>query len=127
MEYDNDRIVKGTSRTELFCWLVFFLINPVINMLGIFHYQRSTWIILLLSSLFMLPVYIFFARFLAVQILFKKKYLLFAGLTVVFFFSAHLLHFLLYKFESVFVPSGSAAYFSYSDLTFEREIGRAHV
>jgi len=121
MEYDNDRIVKGTSRTELFCWLVFFLINPVVNMLGIFHYQRATWIILLLSSLFMLPVYIFFARFLAVQILFKGKYLLFAGLTVLFFFSAHLLLFLLYKFESVFVPNGSAAYFSYSDLTFERE------
>ena len=52
MEYDNDRLVKGTYKTEVYCWLIFALINPLVNSLGIFPHQKTAWIVLLVTSFY---------------------------------------------------------------------------
>ena len=36
MEYDNDRVVKGTYKLELASWVLFTIMNPLLNSLRIF-------------------------------------------------------------------------------------------
>jgi two-component system LytT family sensor kinase len=121
MEYDNDRIVKGTYKTEVFCWLLFVLINPLVNSLGIFPHQKTAWIILLVIGFLLLPVYILYARLLVPRFLFRKKYFLFTISTVFSFFLLHGLLFLLYKIAHVIVQDSGQSYFSYSLISFSRE------
>ena len=61
MEYDNDRIVKGTYKAEVCCWILFALIAPLVNSLGIFPHQKPAWIVLLVISLLLLPLYILYS------------------------------------------------------------------
>ena len=77
MEYDNDRIVKGTYKTEVYCWIFFLLIYPLVNSLGIFPHQKTAWILLMAVSLFLLPLYMLYARLIVTKFLFTKKILFF--------------------------------------------------
>ena len=121
MEYDNDRIIKGTYKAELYCWLIFFLINPLVNSLGIFPHQKPAWIALMGISLFLLPLYILYSRLIVAKFLFKRKYLMYALLTGLFFLVVHGLLFLLFKIPHAFIPGAGAEYFSYSAMSTFRE------
>src|SRR5664279_442983 len=103
MEYDNDRIVKGTYKTEVYCWVFFVLIYPVVNSLGTFPHQKTTWIPLMVISLFLLPMYMLYARLIVTKFLFPGRYFLFGLLTMPFAGLILFLLFLLFKFVLSFV------------------------
>ncbi len=121
MEYDNDRIVKGTYKTEVYCWVFFLLIYPLVNALGVFPHQKTTWILLLAVSLFLLPLYLLYARLIVAKFLFPGKYLVFGILTLLFAGLIHGLLFLLFKIPLSFVRGPGQDYFSYSASALIRE------
>jgi two-component system, LytTR family, sensor kinase len=121
MEYDNDRIVKGTYKGEVVCWVLFVLMNPLVNSLGSFPHQKLVWILLLVTSLLTSPLYILYSRLIVPKYLFTKRYLVWALFTVLFFLALHALLLFVYKVEISFDYSTNQAYFSYSSLTAYRE------
>jgi two-component system, LytTR family, sensor kinase len=121
MEYDNDKIVKGTYKTELYCWLIFAIINPLISGLEIFPHHKSMWIAMLVIQLCLLPLYILYSRFIVIKFLFTKKYSLFGGLTVLFSLIILFLLFLFYKIPAIFARETEQEYFSYSNFTIVRD------
>jgi two-component system LytT family sensor kinase len=123
MEYDNDRIIKGTYRAEVFCWLIFVLVNPLVSSLGIFPHQKIVWIILLVISLLICPVYILYSRIAVPKFLFAGNYLLFILSTILLFLLIHSLLFLLYKIPQSFARGPAEEYFLYSPTSQVRESG----
>jgi hypothetical protein len=121
MEYDNDKIVKGTYKGELYCWLVFTIINPLISGLEIFPHHKSMWIALLVIQLCLLPLYILYSRFIVIKFLFTKKYPLFAALTVSFYLVILFLLFLFYKIPAVYARDTEQEFFLFTNLTVLRD------
>jgi two-component system, LytTR family, sensor kinase len=121
MEYDNDRIVKGTYKIELYCWLLFVLINPLVNSLGIFPHQKMAWIVLIVINLLLLPLYILYSRIIVPKLLFTRHDLVYGLSTVLFFLLLHSILFLLYKAVQLFIHGAGEEYFSYSTITVARE------
>ena len=121
MEYDNDRIIKGIYKTELYCWLLFALIHPLADSLGVFPNHKLTWIVLAVINLLLLPVYMLYSRVVVPKFLFTKKLAAFGLLTIL---SVLLLHALTFMFFNLFKPlvnSNPQNYFSYSSGGFARE------
>jgi LytS/YehU family sensor histidine kinase len=121
MEYDNDKIVKGTYKGELYCWLVFAIINPLVSGLEIFPHHKSMWIALLVIQLCLLPLYILYSRFIVIKFLFAKKYPLFSGLTVSFYLVILFLLFLLYKIPAIYARDAEQEFFFFTNLTIVRD------
>jgi len=121
MEFDNDRIIKGTYKIELFCWIFFVLINPVINSLGIFPHQKIAWAVLLVISLLLSPLYILYSRIVVTKLLLIRKYMLYGLLTVALFLLVHLFLFLFYKIAQSIIPDLGQHYFFYTTATAARE------
>ncbi len=121
MEYDNDRIVKGTYKAEVFCWLIFVLINPLVYSLGLFPHQKSIWIVLLAVNGLMLPLYIFYSRLIVPKFLFTRKYLLYAIITVFFCLIVQTLVFLTYKIVQSILFGGGQDYFLNTPISIARE------
>jgi len=121
MEYDNDRIIKGTYKTELYCWLIFVLINPLVTSLGVFPHQQSAWIVMMATGLFLLPLYILYARTVVIRFLFNRKYLAFGGLTLLFAALVLSLLFVMYAIGQAFVHDPGYTYFSFSTISVVRE------
>lgn len=121
MEYDNDRIIKGTYSIELYCWILFVLINPLVNSLGTFPNQKTAWILLLVVSLLLSPLYILYSRIIVPKFLFTKRYLAYGLLTMAFFLVVYSLIFLLYKIAPSFDHEPAQNYFSYSASSMARE------
>ena len=121
MEYDNDRIVKGTYKEEVYCWLVFVLVNPLVNILGIFPYQKIAWLVLPVIALLLLPLYMLYSRLIVIKFLFKKKYLIFGLLTVLFYFLMLGVLFPLHKIAQSVVMGPGQYYFSFSNTSIVRE------
>jgi len=121
MEYDNDRIVKGIYKKELLCWLLFALIHPLADSLGVFPAHYLTWIVLLLINLLLLPLYMSYSRLVVPRFLFNKKIPVFAFVTVLFVLLLHLMTYLLFNLFKPLVNSNPQNYFSYSSSGFARE------
>jgi len=121
MEYDNDRIIKGTYKSELICWVIFFLLYPLVNSLGTFPHQKSAWIVLTGISLLLLPLYILYSRLIVARSLFKKKYLVFAALSGFFVLLVHSVLFLFFKIPHALISGTGTEYFFYSPLNAARE------
>jgi two-component system LytT family sensor kinase len=121
MEYDNDRLVKGTFKTEFYSWLLFVLMAPLVNSLGVFPHQPLAWIVLTGISLLMLPLYILYSRIIVPKFLFPGKYLPYAVLTVLFFFVIHLLIILFFNIGLAVINGPGQYYFFSSTATRVRE------
>jgi two-component system LytT family sensor kinase len=121
MEYDNDRIVKGTYKTEVWCWLFFLLIYPLVNSLGSFPHQRTAWILLMSVSLFLLPLYMLYSRLIVTKFLFKRKYFFFVLLSLSFVLLIHFLLYLIFKIAVSIVGPPGQEYFLYSSPAIIRE------
>ena len=121
MEYDNDRIIKATYKTEIICWLVFLLIQPLVNSLGIFPRQPVIWPVLLVTSLILLPLYLVYARIVVWRWLFEKKYMLFGLVSFGFFFLVLTIIFLLYLLLPGSVSAKGQGYFLYNATSIARE------
>jgi len=121
MEYDNDRIIKGTYKAEVCCWILFALINPLVNSFGIFPHQKPAWIILLASSLLLLPIYMLYSGIIVPKFLFKRNYTTYGFLTALFALLVLSIVFLLYKIAQPFVTGTRQDYFAYSAISIARE------
>ncbi len=121
MEYDNDRIVRGTHKSELVCWLVFALINPMVTSFGIFPNQKIAWVVLLVIAFLLLPLYMLYSRLIVIKFLFKKKYLIYGLLTVLFYFLILTLLLLLNSIAEAIVRGPGQYYFSFSTINIIRE------
>jgi two-component system, LytTR family, sensor kinase len=121
MEYDNDRIVRGTHKSELICWLVFALINPLVTSFGIFPNQITAWIVLLVIAFLLLPLYMLYSRLIVIKFLFKKKYLIYGLLTILFYFLILTILLPLSSIAEAIVRGPGQYYFSFSTITIIRE------
>jgi two-component system LytT family sensor kinase len=121
MEYDNDRVVKGIYKTELYCWVLFVILNPLVNGLGIFPHQPTAWMALMLVSLLISPLYIIYSRVIVPKFLYSGKHLLFGLLTILFFLTVLSLVFLLNGLMLFFVQGVGQYYFAFSTVTLARE------
>ena len=121
MEYDNDRIVKGRDKTELVRWVVFVIIQPLVNSLGIFPSQKLIWIVLMVISLLLLPLYLLYSGIIVPKFLFNKKYVIYGSLTLLFWLLVHFLVFLLFKIVQSLLNGEGVDYFSFSAYTIARE------
>jgi two-component system, LytTR family, sensor kinase len=121
MEYDNDRIVKGTYKTEVYCWIIFLMIYPLVTSLSVFPHQKTTWIILMAISLFLLPLYMLYSRLIVAKFFFTRRFFMFGLLTLFFAGLLHFLLFLLFKVALLFTRGPGQDYFSYSATGITRE------
>ena len=121
MEYDNDRIVKGTYKLELACWIVFAFLSPLVNSLGIFPENKIVWPVLLGIGVLTLPLYILYSRVIIPRFLFKNRFTAFGFISVIFVFLIHTLLFLLYRIGASMVPEAAQNFFAYSNNTMLRE------
>src|SRR5580693_4879156 len=121
MEYDNDRIVKGTHKSELYCWLIFAIINPLVNSLGIFPHQKIAWVVLIVIAMLLLPLYMLYSRLIVIKFLFKTKYLIYGLLTVLFYSLVLTLLLPLYEIAQAIVRGPGQYYFSFSTVSIVRE------
>ncbi len=121
MEFDNDRIVKGTFTAEIVCWVLFVLISPVLNCIGTFPHYKAAWLLVLTVSFLLAPLYILYARLIVPRFLFTKKYQLFGLLSVAFLLLVYALTFLLYKIALVFDSEPWTHYFTHANINIARE------
>lgn len=121
MEYDNDRIIKGTYKIEVFCWALVVLIYPIINSLAGFPQNKLVWPVLLGIHILIVPLYIVFSRWIVPKFLFAKRYTYFGLLCFLSFVVIHTLLFLLFKIALAIVPPNAEYYFSWSTLNLDRE------
>jgi sensor histidine kinase YesM len=125
MEYDNDRLIKPTSKTEIVTWILFFLFYPLINFFSFFSSDLIFLAILSGISGLLFPFYFLYSKFIIPNFLFKKRYLWFVLTTLALIAVIHLMLILLYSF--VHLDSNALqlqvrqSYFSYSNTTFDRE------
>jgi two-component system, LytTR family, sensor kinase len=121
MEYDNDKIVKGTHKSELFCWLFFAIIYPIVNSFGVFPNQKIAWVVLVVISFLLLPLYMLYSRLVVIKFLFKKKYLIYILSTVLFYFFILTVQLPLHKIAESIVRGPGQYYFSFSTASITRE------
>ena len=62
MEYDNDRKIDPPHKTEVFYWVVFAILSPMINAVTFFWYDALFWPALLISNLADYYPYTFYIR-----------------------------------------------------------------
>jgi len=122
MEYDNDRRLPPTHRTEIFCWVLLAVLNPLVNSLTIFWMDRRIWLPLFFISLIVFPAYVIYARIIVPRFLFRHRYFSFTILSVIFFVSIQALltavYALILKSEPLLIEQ---SYFSYKTGTVVRE------
>ena len=121
MEYDNDRLVKKTDKIEIVCWVLFVLLNPLVNSVGRFPYQPPAWWLLFTVSLLTAPLYILYARLIVPRLLFTRQYGFFAAVTTATLLAIFLFVFLLYKTALVFDHDPWTSYFAWSVASVVRE------
>src|SRR5437763_284024 len=73
MEYDNDRKINPPHNTEIFYWIVFVILCPLINAVTFFWYDPLFWPALLITSIVTLPLYVLYSRSVVPVFLFEKR------------------------------------------------------
>ena len=121
MEFDNDRPVKHPYRIEFFYWALLAVMNPLINSLTVFVNDAKIWWFLFVVNLFLLPAYILYSVIIVPRFLFKKKYIQFFALTILFLAIIQLLLFAIYSLIYDFSNQTEQTYFTYSFSTSVRE------
>ena len=126
MEYDNDRVIRPTSKIEIFYWGLAFLLYPVINFLSFFSADIVFLPILVGISALIFPFYLLYSKVIVPTFLYTKRYVLFCTISIAFYAAIHLLLMFFYSFfhleNSVIIRLQSyQRYFTYSTTTFIRE------
>ncbi|QEC69804.1 hypothetical protein FRZ67_21800 [Panacibacter ginsenosidivorans] len=93
MEFDNDRIIRPVNKIEITGWIILCLMNPLVNWWSIFHeYLKAhptpivlDLLVIIIINMLFLPAYVLYARFIVSKFLFRKRYILFALLSIGFF------------------------------------------
>jgi len=96
MEYDNDRLRKPVNRTEIFHWVLFILLYPLVNATTLFPRDLRIWPVLLLVSLLLFPVYLFYSRIMGAIFLIQRRWRGMILMNILSFLVIHTLLFVLY-------------------------------
>jgi len=124
MEFDNDRLIKPTSKIEIFYWVVLFLLYPLINFLTFFSSEIIFLPVLLGISALVFPIYLLYSKAIIPGFLYTKRYVWFCIISIAFYAAIHLLLILVYSFvhpdHSQYVRLYQS-YFDYGSVTFMRE------
>jgi two-component system LytT family sensor kinase len=122
MEYDNDRLRKHPYKIELFYWVFFVLLNPLVMGSTVFLRDWRIWPVLLLVNLAVFPAYLLYSRVSGPVFLFRKRWLIFILLSILSFAVIQLFLYAIYSLILKFPLSpAEQAYFNYSSATVIRE------
>ncbi|HRI22360.1 MAG TPA: histidine kinase, partial [Panacibacter sp.] len=123
MEFDNDRIRKPAYKIEIFYWIFFCLISPVVNCTTFFSDDIKTWPILVFVNLILLPAFLFYAGIVVPKLLFAKKYTYFGIVSLAFFILVQLLLFAVYALiRNLSGTEKISPYFLFNGASVTREI-----
>lgn len=123
MEYDNDRPRKRISQTEVFYWILLGLLYPVANGLGYFSADWPGWLLIILVSGTVFPLYLVYSRLMGTVFLFQKRKLFSALMSVLTFLVIQVVIFTFYSLLTKFdLRPVEHSYFSLSANTIIREI-----
>ena len=106
MEYDNDRKINPPHKAEVFYWVVFAILGPMIDGVTFFWNDALFWPVLFAGSLLTLPVYILYSRSVVPLLLFEKRPIAFAFASIVFFIFIQVLLIGINSFILIFPLSG---------------------
>jgi two-component system LytT family sensor kinase len=122
MEYDNDRVRRKTNQTEIWYWVLFILIYPLINGTSLFISNWRIWPLLLLVSLLLFPAYLLYSRTMGAFFLSRQRRGKAILMTTLSFLIVLTLLFSAYSLVSKFNLNPIAkAYFTFSGSTLLRE------
>lgn len=123
MEYDNDRPRKRTSQTEVFYWILLGLLYPVTNGLGYFSSDWPGWLLIVLVSGAILPLYLVYSRLMGTVFLFQKRKVFSVLMSVLTFLVIQVVIFTFYSLlAKLDLRPVEHAYFTFSTNTTIREI-----
>jgi two-component system, LytTR family, sensor kinase len=121
MEFDNDRIIKPAYKIEIFYWILFILMNPLVNGITTFLADIRIWKVLLLVNVAVFPIYFFYSRTVGPFVL-RKRYFFFILASLFSFLVIEAFLFAVYSLILKFPLSGiEKKYFTYNDTTIFRE------
>src|SRR5882757_1415857 len=122
MEYDNDRLRRPPNRIELFYWVLFILINPVVNFLTLFLTDWKIGPVLLLVNFALFPAYLLYARIMGSVFLIQRRWGALALMSLLSFLFIQTILFALYSLVLKFPLSpAERSYFTYNYGTLLRE------
>lgn len=122
MEYDNDKLRKPTNRVEVFYWILFVLINPLINFLTLFLSDPRIGPVLLLVNAVLFPAYLLYARIMGSVFLIQKRWVALTLMSILSFLVIQTFLFALYSLILKFPLSPvERDYFTYNIGTLLRE------
>jgi two-component system LytT family sensor kinase len=122
MEFDNDRKIHPPYKTEIFFWMGFMILNPLVNTVTYFWFDTVFSIALLFISVITFPLYVLYSRVIIPKFLFQKKQITFFLISIVFFFSVLFLVAGLNAFmSSLSTKSAQQFYLAYSERSFIRD------
>jgi two-component system LytT family sensor kinase len=73
MEYDNDRIRRHTSPTEIFYWILLGLLHPLIDSISVFPADWPGWILMVLIGGIVFPFYLVYSHLMGTFFLFRPR------------------------------------------------------
>ncbi|MDP4149703.1 MAG: sensor histidine kinase [Bacteroidota bacterium] len=124
MEYDNDRLRRHPYKIEIFYWVFFVLLYPLVNGATLFLGNWKIWPLLLLVNLAVFPAYLLYSKVSGPVFLFRRRWAIFILLSILSFFVIQLFLYAVYSLVIRFPFAGrgeAGAYFTYSPATMVRE------
>ncbi|MBN9384346.1 MAG: sensor histidine kinase [Chitinophagaceae bacterium] len=122
MEYDNDRIRRRTDRIEIFYWILFVLVYPLINGTTLFTRDLHIWPVLLFISLMLFPAYLLYSRIMGSLFLTLRRGGAAILMTILSFLVIGTFLFTIYSVILKFnLSPWEKAYFTFSSTTLLRE------
>jgi two-component system LytT family sensor kinase len=122
MEYDNDRIRRRNPRRELFYWVLLALLYPLSNGISAFSGDAPGWLLLLLVSGFLFPVYLIYSRIMGTVFFIQKRGLLSLMMSLLSFLVVQVIILTLYSLLQKFdLRPVEQTYFSLNVHSFIRE------
>jgi len=122
MEYDNDRILRHNSRTELYYWVFFMLFPPLLNGITLLPGEAPLWSLLLLVNLLLFPAYFLYSRIMGTFFIQRKRWDGAALMSLLTFLVVQAFLFTIYSLLLKFrLSPGAKSYFTYSRGTIFRE------
>lgn len=73
MEYDNDRLRRRTTRTEIVCWVLVAFLGPITDSIAILHLHRADWIATFVISGIVFPLYLLYAHLLGTAFIARRR------------------------------------------------------
>ena len=121
MEYDNDRLRKHTPRIEIFYWVLLALLSPVTDCITILPADKPGWIIALLVSGAVFPLYLIYSHLMGTLFLVRNRRFFSVLMTLLSFLVIEVFIFTLYSLVlKLHLRPAEQSYLSFSAPTIIR-------